>query len=414
MNTLAGPDDAVAARESNAIVEVTVTGLFGKFDHTFALGEERRCLVLIGANGVGKTVILRMLHALFADKGDLRVFCRYPFRTFTVALADRSTVAVTRSGPHRLELALAQPGSAKLNTLVSLPSLPNEWTDGGVEDPTNLDFIDSMFRDEDGVLLWLRRVRDSTQVRLIETDRAMTVRASLDPVKRSAADLAQQLGRAATEYAAHAQALERTFPQRFLEGSYAVASRADLPARLGAVLAGFDRMQRIGLLAGTDAPVLSVLPDDLEEHKLRFLSLYADDASQKLEPINDFAERVELFTQQVHDWLDDKTITITPQQGFAIDDKLTKNRIPFAGLSSGERHLLVMWHELLLCTARGALVLIDEPEISWHVSWQKRFLDDLLRVSTVVGFTTIIATHSPFIPGEHLDLIVSMERQESP
>ena len=163
-------------------------------------------------------------------------------------------------------------------------------------------------------------------------------------------------------------------------------------------------MQRIGLLASTDAPVLSVLPDDLEEHKLRFLSLYADDARLKLEPINDFAERVELFVQQVHDWLDDKTITITPRAGFVIHDKRTRDLIPFQGLSSGERHLLVMWHELLFSTPRGALVLIDEPEISWHVSWQKRFLDDLLRVSAVVGFTTIIATHSPFIPGEHLDL----------
>jgi len=420
MSTSAGQDDSAVTRESNAVVEVAVTGLFGKFDHTLALGDDRKCLILIGANGVGKTVILRMLYELFTVNGDLRVFRRYPFRSFRVTLADHTVVAVTPSGPHRLELALMQPGSPTMSTLVAMLPLPGEWTEGGLEDTdkSTLDFIDLMRRGEDDAMLWLKRVRDSTRVRLIETDRAMTGkgRTASDPVHRCADDLAQQLARAATDYAAHAQALDRTFPQRFIEGAYAVASRADLPARLDAVLAGFDRMQRIGLLAGADSPVpvLALELIGLDEHMIRFLSLYADDARQKLEPTNDFAERVELFIQQVHGWLDDKTVTITPRQGFAIDDKITRDRIPFAGLSSGERHLLVMWHELLFCTPRGALVLIDEPEISWHVSWQKRFLDDLLQVSAVVGFTTIIATHSPFIPGEHLDLICPMERPESP
>ncbi len=407
------PEDRAVLRDSNAVVEVAVTGLFGKFDYTLALGDDRKCLILFGANGVGKTVILRMLHALFASDGDLLAFAKYPFRTFAVTLADQTVVVVTPSGPLRLRLVLAQPNSTPIAVTIALP--PPEDLDG--EGEQRWFDLDAPPADHSLELVglserldlpaWLTRIRESTRVRLIETDRTRPggyESVQPDPVGRSAADLATQLGRAATEYLAHAQSLDRTFPLRFLEGRHAVSSPADLPARLEAVLAGFDRMQRIGLLASTDAPVLSVLPDDLEEHKLRFLSLYADDARQKLEPINDFAERVELFVQQVHDWLDDKTITITPRAGFVIHDKRTRDRIPFQGLSSGERHLLVMWHELLFSTPRGALVLIDEPEISWHVSWQKRFLDDLLRVSAVVGFTTIIATHSPFIPGEHLDL----------
>ena len=393
MTTPATQDSGTAMRESNAVVAVAVTGLFGKYDYTLSLGTDQRCLILYGPNGAGKTVILRMLHALFAPESHMEVFGSYPFRSFTVTLADHSIVDITSAGS-RIELSLTQPGAERLVTSATLIHFRSPI----------------LYPTPD----WLKLVRDSTRVWLIETDRVILFedRRKPDPVHQSAEDLASQLKAAATEYAAHAQALDRTFPRRFIEGAYTVASRADLPARLEAVFAGFDRMQRIGLLASSDTPVVSTLPADLPDHMLGFLSLYADDAREKLDPINDFAERVEMFAQQIHSWLDDKIITITPEQGFFIDDKQTRARIPFAGLSSGERHLLVMWHELLFMTPRGALVLIDEPEISWHVSWQKRFLDDLLRVSEVVGFTTVIATHSPFIPGPHLDLTFALGRAE--
>jgi predicted ATP-binding protein involved in virulence len=43
------------------------------------------------------------------------------------------------------------------------------------------------------------------------------------------------------------------------------------------------------------------------------------------------------------------------------------------------------------------LVLIDEPEISLHVGWQKEFLADIIRIANVSSLRFIIATHSPQI-----------------
>jgi predicted ATP-dependent endonuclease of OLD family len=39
--------------------------------------------------------------------------------------------------------------------------------------------------------------------------------------------------------------------------------------------------------------------------------------------------------------------------------------------------------------------LIDEPEISLHVAWQKEFLKDLQEIIKIQNMPVVIATHSP-------------------
>jgi predicted ATPase len=58
--------------------------------------------------------------------------------------------------------------------------------------------------------------------------------------------------------------------------------------------------------------------------------------------------------------------------------------------------------------------LIDEPELSLHLSWQKRFLDDLLEVVRVTGIDVLLATHSPFIVGDRDDLMVALSAEPAP
>ena len=43
------------------------------------------------------------------------------------------------------------------------------------------------------------------------------------------------------------------------------------------------------------------------------------------------------------------------------------------------------------------VLLIDEPENSLHVAWQKMIVDDMKKISNVKHLQIIIATHSPSI-----------------
>jgi len=54
-------------------------------------------------------------------------------------------------------------------------------------------------------------------------------------------------------------------------------------------------------------------------------------------------------------------------------------------------------------------VLIDEPEISLHVAWQKEFLKDLKEIIAIQNMPVVIATHSPQIIDNNWDLTVDLE-----
>lgn len=79
-------------------------------------------------------------------------------------------------------------------------------------------------------------------------------------------------------------------------------------------------------------------------------------------------------------------------------------------LSSGEQHEVVLLYELLFKVSEKSLVLIDEPEISLHIVWQKEFLKDLLEIIKIRNFDVLIATHSPSIIDENWDLTVELEK----
>ena len=70
---------------------------------------------------------------------------------------------------------------------------------------------------------------------------------------------------------------------------------------------------------------------------------------------------------------------------------------------------MVILNQLLFLTQPNSLVLIDEPEISLHVAWQKPFLTDLLRIAELSKVDFLIATHSPQIIGSRWDLTVELK-----
>lgn len=69
---------------------------------------------------------------------------------------------------------------------------------------------------------------------------------------------------------------------------------------------------------------------------------------------------------------------------------------------------MVLHYDLLFRVRPNTLVLIDEPELSLHVAWQKRFLLDLLEIVATAQFDAVIATHSPFIVGDRSDLMIGL------
>ena len=63
--------------------------------------------------------------------------------------------------------------------------------------------------------------------------------------------------------------------------------------------------------------------------------------------------------------------------------------------SSGEKETIVSFYNLLFKISSGEILLIDEPEISLHIAWQRMFINDLIKIEELRNLTILVATHSP-------------------
>ena len=70
-------------------------------------------------------------------------------------------------------------------------------------------------------------------------------------------------------------------------------------------------------------------------------------------------------------------------------------------LSSGEKQIVSLFSHLYLSHQNNYIVLIDEPEMSLSVKWQRMFLQDVRKGGFCYGL--IAVTHSPFIFENELD-----------
>ncbi|MBU3020166.1 ATP-binding protein [Paraglaciecola agarilytica] len=75
--------------------------------------------------------------------------------------------------------------------------------------------------------------------------------------------------------------------------------------------------------------------------------------------------------------------------------------IPFEALSSGEKQIVSLFSHLYLARKEEFMIIIDEPELSLSVDWQRSFLQDIKSSGNCKGLYSV--THSPFVFDNDLD-----------
>lgn len=82
--------------------------------------------------------------------------------------------------------------------------------------------------------------------------------------------------------------------------------------------------------------------------------------------------------------------------------------IPVTALSSGEKHVLLQLFELVFDGRAGDLVMIDEPELSFHPAWLNVYVSVLERIQDFKldegrEMQIVLATHSSMLVGGRWD-----------
>lgn len=110
-------------------------------------------------------------------------------------------------------------------------------------------------------------------------------------------------------------------------------------------------------------------------------------------------QQIATFCDLCSVYLIDKSFVYdSPTFSVSIQTKEKQNEgrsIMLGDLSSGEKQIVSLFSHLYLSGQDSFFVLIDEPELSLSVPWQRRFLKDIRSGQFCKGLVAV--THSPFI-----------------
>lgn len=435
------------------LVRASVTKVLGTYDHELAFDEADDYVIIYGPNGVGKTKFLEIIHAV--SRLDARTLAKLPFETAELMYADghRMSAEVANleegalfQGKPQISFSLAKPRRKRPITwdyrgddlerwlLENTPwrqidaDLWEDRTDGEVISISELEERFRPHSHHEPMPAGMKEYREGAASYLIETQRLRIdnnrqsemarrrLRASyggprmalLSKISQHALKMKKLVNDAQTDHSRITQQLDRTFPNRVIESTPNDKSTDDsnIRKRYNEQNGFRSRLGRVASVALEDA--LSLPERRLSGWELRMLSLYLDDADKKLAPFEVLLQKIELLEEIINSRLLNKRLQITADEGLTVTDVVHGRQIELDSLSSGEQHEIILMFDLLFNVPIGALVMIDEPEISLHVVWQLAFIPDVQRISELADFRFIVATHSPQIINDVWDRAVRL------
>jgi len=440
------------------LVEFSIDNLYGLYNHKVTFNQSEGISILHGPNGVGKTALLKCISHLFS--GDFESLSKIPFHKINANLDSGTNICLTRltSSPSSLE-SREDLSSRKLEVIISFgekvvakhvfsPSVARKLNQHYVtwygqsselkerlgllsEEETPIfdarveDAIDSISKGKKkSSAKHVRSLLNSFSVHFVETNRLFRHNVGSDvtviggnsgktvlTVQECAKDLIVRISSALKNYGAKSQQLDQSFPHRFISVTTAPMEVDELKEKLSQIGAKLKDLRLIGLLDADSVQPFDIESlDFVEKNKIEIMSLYVRDSQEKLEVFDSILARVQLLLGSINLKFRNKRVLLSKARGFFV--KLDSgDELSLELLSSGEQHELVLMYELLFKVPAETLVLIDEPELSLHVSWQKAFLPELISIANEVGFTAIVATHSPFIVGDRYDLMSALDAE---
>jgi ABC-type Mn2+/Zn2+ transport system ATPase subunit len=432
-----------------------VNGLFSEHDYLIPLNTEEHVTAIIAPNGTGKTLCLRLIAAFFERKWATMLgvdFDQLKFsftngkcvvieKTEPVDLdADDESVSLKvtvmgRDGVEKIEWEPKMIGAKrKMSIERYLPFLTRTGSSNWRHDHSGqiFDFPDLVEEFGDRLPesiktgLWgeipheLLELTDHIECRLIETQRLLVInddfdrhyygnrpeRASTLAIMKKAQALKSIIAKEINAYAAYSQSLDRTFPHRVISDE-----THNVPENLNAKLAELESkraaLTQAGILDAAEEEPVAFLPSgNIDPAVARVLQTYAVDTHMKLETLEPLLERINLFKKLIKQRFTTKDVQVDREHGIFVNAR--DGEIPLDKLSSGEQHQLVLFFELLFEIKENSLILIDEPELSLHVAWQKQFVGDLLGIIDLNKFDVVLATHSPQLVSHWEDLVVEL------
>ncbi|OLE47921.1 MAG: hypothetical protein AUI36_21265 [Cyanobacteria bacterium 13_1_40CM_2_61_4] len=126
---------------------------------------------------------------------------------------------------------------------------------------------------------------------------------------------------------------------------------------------------------------------------LSVLEPYVSSLNARLDALEPIRAQLAGFVDTMNSFYRNKSVRLDVNRGMRIDSK-SGDRLAPSMLSSGEGQLLFILASTITAKERGGLFMIDEPEISLNVKWQRQLLRALLDLTGDSKIQFVMATHS--------------------
>lgn len=383
---------------------VDIKRLFGLYSYflDFTNPEGSALKFITGPNGYGKTTILSLINSLYLCQFDF--FKEIPFDSISY-LFEEETVEITRK---RMNDEIENEGSDESHqaeTILTIRFYRNT-------DPATIEVVELKENDcTDKIGHNLKIYLSSLSCYYIKDQRLKHKQAlvegsvskpagtvSVSAVKDNANDLCHKLAEQRAKLNDALNVAKLQFGTSIDEAEYNQRKERLLPM--------LEQFRKFGL---SDE---SLIPKDYVGENAIFLNAFLIALEKAVDEIASFVQCLETFFNIIErSHFVDKKMEINPRYGYRfIMNNQLHTILPSSALSSGEQHILILSYELLFKAQDNAMVLIDEPEMSFHLMWQINFLKNLNSIIKQRKIQCVISTHSPQIFSQNWKLTVDLYR----
>ena len=406
-------------RASVRLKKIEILQLFDQYDYpNIDLFTQEKITILVAPNGFGKTTLMELIYQVFSLKtADCENLIRtlgeikeVPFGSIRLFFDNGTTIRLINTGGERdrqencTELKerefylkdLLHPNTTRVREFIdTLPFIP-------------VKFIKSSRLTEYSEYSIRQKAEETTDKSLLSVYR--------DEIKDRIESLFSIYAEVSEDYECTAMARftnhhdsVKSFHLFMRNEPYAILSKEEAINELKNLAEERAFLKSTGFLKVNQNLPLGLdttdnITDDLQQ--LKAITLHVRDCQEKYHLFHLLRDKIILQQEIIKNLFLGKKFSINYENGFEVI-RLGKI-IDISKLSSGEQHQIILYYDLIFNSQPGTLVLIDEPEISIHIEWQREFLRNLQKISDNINCDFIVTTHSPDIVNDKWHLIVQL------
>ncbi len=432
------------ARRSRARIDrIVVDKLFGFLSYEICTRSQEDLIILYGDNGSGKTTILNLIfHALSPEdaKGHRTFIARVPFQRLEIKFAAGHCVSAFRedasSGPFVMRVekrgqeiashsfTVTSDGTFRIrdqdqSTHASLLAALKDLQLGLFLLPDHRRIESTLYDDEEDPRRRLRRYRralpdeESTQETIdifvrqaLSRAQHWTRRQALKATSQGETDTSKIYAEILRRIAGPTEKNKAPERTNFAE----LLDRADALHNRSLTFNRFGLATRVAI--SELRPVLESASPSNRRAIRQILSPYIRSVEARLNALEDLRDALQTFTDIFSRFFNYKDLRFDIRRGISIKLAHGSSRVTPEILSSGEKQLLLLFCNVLLARSRPSVFIIDEPELSLNIKWQRELISSLMSCVKGSDVQFLFATHSLEMISLHKGSAVRLENSE--